>query len=73
MPIALGWFADVDEERCGDYVWQPVLQLDGACLALSTWFNSEEACVQFIQTEIVGRCLLDSDHAEERLGAGDPG
>lgn len=52
-----GWFADVSDEadRTEGFPWQPFLQLDGLCLPLPMWFATEEECVVFIRTEIIGR------------------
>lgn len=47
------WFADVDREQRGDYIWQPVLQLGGMCSSMSTWFASKQECEDFIREEIL--------------------
>ena len=56
-----GWFADVaDEEDTPNprAPWQPVIQTAGCCFPLPVWFESREACEQFIRADILGRELL---------------
>lgn len=52
------WFADVDEGQDGPFKWRPYLQ-DGGCVAsLDVWFESEEACLDWLR-RIVGNALID--------------
>ena len=54
-----GWFADIDEESPEGYPWQPCLQLDMHCVDIEVWFESREACEQFIRDEILGKPMLE--------------
>lgn len=54
-----GWFADVDPDAGTRFIWQPCLQLEGACSALDIWFENEEDCLEFIRTEILPLGMLD--------------
>jgi hypothetical protein len=65
MSERTGWFADVYNECASDPTppelvgkWQPVLQIGGACLPLDVWFDSAEACEDFIATEVIGQGML---------------
>jgi hypothetical protein len=54
-----GWWADYDAEEPHEYKWQPALQIEGAVLSLATiYFPSEDACREFIRTQVVGQQLL---------------
>lgn len=54
----LGWLADVDEDQEGAFVWRAVLQLVGIQVVTDgPWFDTEDACLEFIETEIVGKGL----------------
>lgn len=49
------WFADVDDEQDGDYVWQPCLETGvGHIPCFEVWFNSKEACEDWIREFVIG-------------------
>ena len=52
-----GWFSEWDEDQKDtSFTWRPVLQLDGFMVTCQgPWFDSEEACDEFIREDIVGR------------------
>lgn len=58
--IPHGWFSDIDREEApsGTHQWQPCLQLEGWCPSIDVWFESKEACDEFIRTEILGKPML---------------
>lgn len=58
-----GWFADVDPEEAPrrGYEYQPCLQLEGGiCLSFDVWFKTEDECVDYIRTNIIGKQLLST-------------
>ncbi|HKN57144.1 MAG TPA: hypothetical protein VJX66_31960 [Amycolatopsis sp.] len=56
-----GWFADMSDEeyRLPEFPWQPFIQTAGGCFPLPIWFETEDACIEFIRKDILGRGLLD--------------
>lgn len=53
LNLQTGWFADWDEEAKG---WQPCIQTPALInSSLEIWFPSEEACLDFIRTEVLGQ------------------
>lgn len=56
-----GWFADLDEDEPPDSParWRPYLQIAGCCLPLRAWFATEDDCLDFIRSSVVGQGLLD--------------
>jgi hypothetical protein len=58
MSERYGWFADTSEDSPKDYPWQPCLQLDMYCADIDIWFESREACEQWIKNELLGKEML---------------
>lgn len=55
----VGWFACYEDERGTAFPWTPALQCEGSlCPNFDVWFESKEACEDFIRTEILGKPLL---------------
>lgn len=56
-----GWFADPSDEddRVEGAPWQPFLQTSGCCFPLPVWFETKDACDDFIRSSILGRGHLD--------------
>lgn len=56
-----GWWAehtDADDRR---YPWVPTLQSEGCCFSLPIWFASEEECLDWIKSDIIGLGFLDRE------------
>ena len=61
MPM-FGWFADVDEDSAiNEYSWRPYLQCDGYVAGLDIWFETEEACNQWIRENVLDKRLIDDE------------
>lgn len=53
-----GWYAEEDPEVATDYRWRPALQANGWAGELDgIWFQTEQACIDWIKTEILGHGL----------------
>lgn len=51
-----GWFARLgDDDDAFPGYWQPTLQLDGLQVPSGIGFTTEEDCLDFIRTEILGK------------------
>lgn len=61
----VGWFAcnegDETEVSNPDFPWQPVLQLPGHQVSLDIWFRTEDECLRFITTDVIGKGLFPMD------------
>lgn len=56
-----GWFACFergDEAVSDEYPWRPVLSLGGYMVSTDSWFKTEDECLDFIRTQILGQPLL---------------
>ena len=56
-----GWFADVTDDEAlkqTEFRWQAFLQAPGGCYPLPIWFPSEEAVVDFIKRDVIGKGLM---------------
>lgn len=56
-----GWFSDCGDvsKQTGAYIWQPCLQLGGGHIpCFEVWFDSKEACDEFIRDEVLGQTWL---------------
>lgn len=55
-----GWFAAIDPDAgVHNWQWQPCLRLDGDLYRLGTWFQTEEDCLSYIATKIMGQGFAD--------------
>lgn len=57
--VQLGWFASIDEESDPRWPWQPCLQLPSSIGAMQIWFATEEECLDFIRTYILGKGIIE--------------
>lgn len=49
-----GWFADVDREQTGEYVWQPCLETgQGHIPCFAVWFKTRAECEAYIRDTIL--------------------
>lgn len=59
--MSRGWFADVDTDATGDFIWQPCVQTDADCLDIEIWFDSKAACEDYIRDHIAGLGMYDEE------------
>lgn len=49
-----GWFADVDQDQTGEYVWQPCLNSNsGHIPCFEVWFKTKAECEDYIRDSIL--------------------
>lgn len=54
------WFADIDPEQEGTYIWQPCLETgQGHIPCLPVWFSSKAECEEWIRSNVIGAPLED--------------
>lgn len=55
-----GWFVDIDREmqEKGLAYWQPCIQTEYGCFDMNIWFDSWDACYEFIETHVAGVGIL---------------
>jgi len=52
------WFADVAQDSKPPYVWQPCLETGtGHIPCFEVWFDSKEACEDWIRQNVIGADL----------------
>lgn len=52
------WFAAVDDNTPVPYVWQPCLETEeGHIPCFEVWFETQEACEEWIEKYVIGRKL----------------
>lgn len=61
MSNHVGWFADLDEDQKSP-MWQPCLQAQGGVVTnLDISFTTEQDCLDFIRTEVLGCGMFDEE------------
>lgn len=69
---SLGWFASETDEDDPDhneeFPWRPFLQLPGLQVWLSISFQTEEACLDFIKKDVLGKGLFPGEGGESGAG-----
>jgi hypothetical protein len=54
-PTCNFWFAEYDDtQQTGTCKWTPVMEGDGATIGVQIWFETQQACEEFIRDEIIG-------------------
>ncbi len=56
------WFADIDRDAGGDYIWQPCLDTAGGHIpCFQVWFRSEAECEAWIREYVIGAPLHSAE------------